>query len=29
MYHIDRGYSRFVDKLTALGADLEDTFLAE
>lgn len=29
VYHIDRGYARFVQKLTALGADLEDTFLAE
>ncbi len=27
-YHIDRGYARFVDKLSALGADLEDTVLA-
>jgi UDP-N-acetylglucosamine 1-carboxyvinyltransferase len=27
-YHIDRGYARFVDKLSALGADLEDTALA-
>ncbi|MBA2468728.1 MAG: UDP-N-acetylglucosamine 1-carboxyvinyltransferase [Chloroflexia bacterium] len=27
VYHIDRGYARFVPKLTALGADLEDTFL--
>lgn len=25
VYHIDRGYARFVEKLTALGADLEDT----
>ena len=29
VYHIDRGYVRFVQKLTALGADLEDTILAE
>ncbi len=29
VYHIDRGYARFVQKLTALGADLEETFLAE
>ncbi|MDQ3442998.1 MAG: UDP-N-acetylglucosamine 1-carboxyvinyltransferase, partial [Chloroflexota bacterium] len=29
VYHIDRGYARFVQKLTALGADLEDTILAE
>jgi len=28
VYHIDRGYARFVEKLTALGADLEDTFLS-
>ncbi len=27
VYHIDRGYARFVEKLTGLGADLEDTFL--
>ncbi|CAA9554967.1 MAG: UDP-N-acetylglucosamine 1-carboxyvinyltransferase [uncultured Thermomicrobiales bacterium] len=27
-YHIDRGYARFVDKLGALGADIEDTVLA-
>ncbi len=26
VYHIHRGYARFVEKLTALGADLEDTF---
>lgn len=26
-YHIDRGYARFVEKLTALGANIEDTFL--
>lgn len=26
-YHIDRGYARFVDKLSALGADIEDTVL--
>ncbi len=28
VYHIDRGYARFVEKLTALGADLDDTFLS-
>ena len=28
VYHIDRGYARFVEKFTALGADLEDTFLS-
>jgi UDP-N-acetylglucosamine 1-carboxyvinyltransferase len=27
VYHIDRGYAHFVDKLTAIGGDLEDTFL--
>jgi len=26
-YHIDRGYARFVDKLSALGADIEDTVI--
>lgn len=25
VYHIDRGYARFVEKLTALGADIEDS----
>ena len=25
VYHIDRGYENFVEKLTALGADVEDT----
>ncbi|MDQ3655016.1 MAG: UDP-N-acetylglucosamine 1-carboxyvinyltransferase [Chloroflexota bacterium] len=29
VYHIDRGYARFVEKLTALGADLENTFLSQ
>lgn len=28
VYHIDRGYARFVEKLTSLGADLEDTVIA-
>ncbi|MGI8964002.1 MAG: hypothetical protein ACR2GI_05810, partial [Thermomicrobiales bacterium] len=27
VYHVDRGYARFVEKLTAIGADVEDTFL--
>lgn len=27
VYHIDRGYPQFVNKLNGLGADLEDTFL--
>ncbi|HEU0163843.1 MAG TPA: UDP-N-acetylglucosamine 1-carboxyvinyltransferase [Thermomicrobiales bacterium] len=27
VYHIDRGYARFVEKLTELGADIDDTFL--
>jgi UDP-N-acetylglucosamine 1-carboxyvinyltransferase len=25
VYHIDRGYENFVEKLTSLGADVEDT----
>lgn len=25
VYHIDRGYARFVEKLTSLGADIEDS----
>jgi UDP-N-acetylglucosamine 1-carboxyvinyltransferase len=28
VYHIDRGYEHFVDKLRAIGADLEDTLPA-
>jgi UDP-N-acetylglucosamine 1-carboxyvinyltransferase len=28
VYHIDRGYARFVDKLNAIGADVEDTWSA-
>lgn len=27
VYHIDRGYSNFVEKLSAIGGDLNDTFL--
>jgi UDP-N-acetylglucosamine 1-carboxyvinyltransferase len=27
VYHIDRGYAGFVDKMTALGADIEDAYL--
>ena len=27
VYHIDRGYARFVDKLNAIGADVEDTWI--
>ncbi len=29
VYHIDRGYARFVPKLAALGADLEDAYVTE
>jgi len=28
VYHIDRGYARFVEKLSGLGADLEDTLIS-
>lgn len=29
VYHIDRGYARFVEKLGGLGADVEDTFVSK